>query len=165
MSDKITACVVKFETSLAEEEKQLLIEAIQRFSGIEGISLQYDLLPPMEPDSAPVISLPQKTNPVPEPLPPEEHRRVPQPGPPTPDRVDPAQQRSGDIQTESSYMQQRYLIDFAIKWGIKSKIVNWDNIQGLSAEEIVSTAFDLIKKMPEEEIKKIENYIGEFKPV
>ena len=149
MDDIIATCTIKFESDLSEKTKKVLITAIRRFAGVRDLTIQYEANHPHQNRVTPSVAS----------LASEEHRRIPTPNALPPDKVEPKVQKMEALEPGDDYLQQRQLIDFAIKWGITTKKVNWGTIQQLSPEQIVEKAFALIKEMPSTEIKKIEAWL------
>ena len=118
-------CRVIFDPSVNDEDIRTLVEAIKMFRGVYGVD--FNAGPPGDQRvQASVVPPPNTRNDYP-----------PPPGASQPQR--------GDV-----LQTQRHVIDEAIKWGVHNKKITVEELQNLSAEEIVQYSFKFIDMMPEE---------------
>lgn len=55
---------------------------------------------------------------------------------------------------------ERHAIDRALIWGVKKGVITTAQLQGMEAEELVSLAYKMLERMPEEEKKQLGSEIS-----
>lgn len=136
----MSECRVIFDQDLSEEEVYFLTDAIRMFKGVRRVEAKQGYQNSSNQRVSASISPPSRDEGLSAQnfnagaAPPNFNTGAPPPNMPT-----------GD-----TFQTQRHVIDEAIRWGVKNNKIQLEDIQSLSAEEIVQYAFKFIDMMPEE---------------